>query len=52
MYLQIEIEFIHKEIIRAYLIAGDNQRGKRLPMTGQTLGPTMILSQNRISGSG
>ncbi|MGB8171115.1 MAG: hypothetical protein WCF01_00650 [Nitrososphaeraceae archaeon] len=34
-----------------HVIEGDNQRGKRLPMAGGTLGPTMILSQNRISGS-
>ena len=35
-----------------HVIAGDNQRGKRLPMVGEHYGPTMILSQNRISGSG
>jgi hypothetical protein len=34
MYLYIEIEFIHQEIIRASH-SGDNQRGKRLPMVGE-----------------
>jgi len=36
MYLDIEVEFIHKEII-VHVIGGDNQIGKRLPMVGEHL---------------